>query len=441
MTQLRKVLGACAIAAVSTTGVAKAETTLTIQMLEGLDRMAMEAVAAAYMEDNPGTTVEIQALPWGQFFQVTELRLKSGDEDIDIVYTDAPLIASYAANGYIQKLGDDIASEAETALVEAAVLAGSFENELFALPMNSSAQVMFYNKDLLEAAGIALPDGLAPGSTASAADIEALGTSGRWTWRQVTDAAKAVTKSEGGRTSVWGFAFEQFGELYQLQPLGTSLGSKIISDNAMTASGYFDGDAWTEAANWWSALFNEMEVSPRALAFGEGTQLFTNGQLAMFVGGTWNIFGIADSGINFGIAPHPQFAQGEAVTPTGSWFLGISSASQNAEAALDFARYATLSEKGTAVWFENQNQLPTTLHLLDKIDSDAAFDTFPGNVMRLSAWESRNTAEVRPLTVAYGQLQDAFRTAFVDIANGTSVGEALATAVDAYDEAARRLNR
>ena len=425
----------------SATGVAKADTTLTILMLEGFDKAAMEAVAASYMEDNPGTTVEIQALPWGQFFQVSELRLKSGDEDIDIVYTDAPVVASYAANGYIQALGDDIASETMAAVVDTAVAAGSFEGQLYALPMNSSAQVMFYNKDLLEAAGITPPDGLSPVSTASAADIEALGTSGRWTWQQITDVAQAVTKSEGGRTSVWGFAFEQFGELYQLQPLGASLGSGIISDDAMTASDYLDGDAWTEAANWWSALFNEMEVSPRSLGFGEGTQLFNNGQLAMFIGGTWNIYGIADSDINFGIAPHPRFASGDAVTPTGSWYLGISSASPDAEAAEDFARYATPSEKGTTVWFENLNQLPTTLHLLEKIDGDAAFDGFPGNVMRLSAWESRNTAEVRPLTVAYSQLQDAFRTAFVDIANGTAVGEALATAVDAYDEAARRLNR
>jgi multiple sugar transport system substrate-binding protein len=150
---------------------------------------------------------------------------------------------------------------------------------------------------------------------------------------------------------------------------------------------------------------------------------------------------IAGSDIPLGIAPHPKFADGAAATPTGSWFLGVHSASPDAEAAQDFAEFATLSEAGSSLWFENLNQLPVTLPLLEMIAEDPAFDSFPENVMRLSAWESRNTAVPRPVTVAYSQLQDAFRTALVDIANGVEVEEALAGAVDAYDNAARRLNR
>ncbi|RYG89154.1 sugar ABC transporter substrate-binding protein [Loktanella sp. IMCC34160] len=420
---------------------AQAETTLNILMTEGLDKAAMEAVAAEYMATNPDVTIEIQALPWSQFFQVSDLRLRSGDEEVDLIYTDAPVVANYAANGYIVPFEGEIADEAKSTLVDAAIKAGTFEGRLFALPMNSSAQVLYYNADLLEGAGVTPPVGLAPGSTASAEDIAAMATDGRWTWEQLRDAAKAVTVSEGGRTETWGFAFEQFGELYQLQPLGASLGGTLISDDAMSAADHLDGAAWREAAGWWSALFNTDEVSPRALGFGEATQMFLNGQLAMFVGGTWNVPAVADSDINFGIAAHPRFADGTAASPTGSWFLGVHAASPDIEAARDFAAYATLSPEGTETWFANLNQLPTTLELLARIDTDAAYDGFPGNVMRLSAWESRNTAVPRPVTVAYSQLQDAFRTAFVDIANGVDIDEALVTAVDAYDEAARRLNR
>ncbi|WP_338720951.1 sugar ABC transporter substrate-binding protein [Devosia sp. XK-2] len=439
--KIRTAFATSVVAFLAATGTAQASTTLTILMLEGLDKGAMEAVADAYMAAHPDVTVEIQALPWGQFFQVSDLRLRSGDENIDLIYTDAPVVASYAANGYIAPFGAEIEAQARETLVASAGQAGTFEGELYALPMNSSAQVLYYNIDLLTEAGIEPPAGLTADGQASADDIQAMATEGRWTWERLVEAANAVTKTEDGRTQTWGFAFEQFGELYQLQPLGASLGGAIISDDTMTAADYLDGDAWRQAANWWSGLFNVDEVSPRALGFGEATQMFVNGQLAMFVGGTWNVPAIAESDINFGIAPHPRFAEGAAVTPTGSWYLGVHAASPDAEAATDFATFATLSAEGTGIWFDNLNQLPTTLALLEAIDTDPAYDAFPGSVMRLSAWESRNTAQPRPVTVAFSQLQDAFRTAFVDIANGVDVDEALVTAVDAYDEAARRLNR
>lgn len=416
-------------------------TDLTILMIEGYDKAAMEKVAAQYMTEHPDVKITIQALPWGQFFQVSEMRMRSNDAEIDLIYTDAPVVATYAANGYIAPFSADIAGEAKAKLVAPAITAGTYEGQLYSLPMNSSAQVMFYNIDLLEAAGVTPPDGLTPGSTVTAADIAALGADKRWTFEQVAEAAKAISGDQGGSAKPWGFAFSQFAELYALQPLGGAGGATVISDDTMSARDLLDGPDWIKGATWWSELFNTLNASPRSLGFGEAPQMFTNGQLAMFVGGTWDVPAVAASDVNFGVAPYPRFAEGEPITPTGSWMLSVTSASTDAEIAADFARYASLSDEGTKLWFDNLNQLPTTLALLDQIDTDPAFDTFPASVMRLAAWESRETAVPRPVTVAYSQLQDAFRTAFTDIANGVPVDEALMTAVDAYDEAAARLNR
>lgn len=439
---MRMIAHATFAAAVLTAGGAlAADKTLTVLMIEGLDKGAMQALADRYTADHPDVKVEIQALPWGQFFQVSELRLKSKDPAIDIVYTDAPVVASYAANGYIEAFPDAVKTAAQQALVSSSFTSGLFEDKLYALPINSSSQVLYYNTALFEAAAIAPPAGLSVGSSTTKDDIAKLGAEQRWTWEQVADAAQKLKKADGGRTSVWGFAFEQFGELYQLQPLGESKGSSVIAPDASTAADYLDGDAWRSAAEYWSKLFNEWQVSPRELGFGEATQMFNNGQLAMFVGGTWNMPVVEASGVKFGVAPHPMFEGGKAVTPTGSWFLGISSASQNKDLARDFATYATLDAKGTEVWFKTLNQLPVTTALLDHIAAAPEFDAFPQSVMRLIAYESLNTAVARPVTTAYSQLQDAFRTAFVDIANGVDIEEALVGAVDKYDDAARRLNR
>jgi multiple sugar transport system substrate-binding protein len=57
----------------------------------------------------------------------------------------------------------------------------------------------------------------------------------------------------------------------------------------------------------------------------------------------------------------------------------------------------------------------------------------------MGIYDSLHTAKARPVTAAYGQLQDAFRTAFVDIANGVPVKEALASAVQKFESAAARV--
>ena len=409
--------------------------TLNMIVIEGGDTVAMQAVADAYTAANPGVTINLQPYPFAQFFQVAELRLRSADTGIDLVYVDAPLLAAYAWRGFLSPIeGVDTST-----LVTSALDAGKYEGTQFALPINNSAQVLFYNKKLFEAAGITPPEGLTAGETATQADVDTLASTKRWTWEQVGDAAQKLTVSDGGRITTYGFTVEQFGELYQLQPLGESLGTDVIGADGYTAAGYLDSAAWIKGATFWANLYNEWNVSPKSLGYGEAAQLFGNGQLAMMAGGTWNLPGLTASGVDYGVAPFPYFEGGKVLTPTGSWYVGVNAASTNQAEALDFAQFLTTSEEGTKVWFDSLQQLPTYTPLLDTISTDAAFDAFPQNVFRMGVFDSLNTAKARPITAAYGQLQDAFRTAFVDIANGVPVADALASAVQKFEAAAARV--
>jgi multiple sugar transport system substrate-binding protein len=413
-----------------------ADTSLNMIVIEGGDTTAMQAVVDAYETAHPGVSIKLQPYPFAQFFQVAELRLRSKDAGIDLVYVDAPLLASYASRGFLSPIDAGIDT---SVLVPSALDAGKFEGTQFALPINNSAQVLFYNKTLFANAGITPPDGLTAGASASQAEVDALASTKRWTWEQVADAAQKLTVKDGGRTTTYGFTVEQFGELYQLQPFGESLGTDVIGPDGYTAKGYLDSPAWTKAATYWSDLYNAWGVSPKSLGYGEAAQLFGNGQLAMLAGGTWNLPGLTESGVDYGVAPYPYFEGGKVVTPTGSWYVGVNAASANQAAASDFAAYLTTSPEGTKAWFASLQQLPTYKPLLDEISTTAAYDAFPQDVFRLGVYDSLNTAKARPVTAAYGQLQDAFRTAFVDIANGVSVSDALASAVQKFESAAARV--
>jgi ABC-type glycerol-3-phosphate transport system substrate-binding protein len=410
--------------------------TLNMIVIEGGDTTALQAVADAYTAANPDVKINLQAYPFAQFFQVAELRLRSADAGIDLVYVDAPLLAAYASRGFLSPID---ASVDTSSLVESALDAGKYDGTQYALPINNSAQVMFYNKALFEQAGITPPEGLTAGQNASQAEVDDLAANKRWTWEQVADAARKMTVSEGGRISTYGFTAEQFGELYQLQPLGESLGTDVVAADGVTAAGYLDSEAWTKGATFWHNLYNEWNVSPKSLGYGEAAQLFGNGQLAMMVGGTWNLPGLTASGVDYGVAPFPYFEGGKVLTPTGSWYVSVNAASANQEESLAFAQYLTTSPEGTKVWFDSLQQLPTYKPLLEEISTDASFDAFPNNVFRMGVYDSLNTAKARPVTAAYGQLQDAFRTAFVDMANGVPVADALASAVQKFEAAAARV--
>ena len=418
------------------TSVLAQETDLTMIVVEGGDAVALQAVVDAYEAEHDGVHISIQAYPFSQFFQVADLRLTSKDSGIDLVYVDAPVVTSYASRGFLEPF----AADTDTSdLVETAVEAGKYDGALYALPINNSAQVLFVNKHLFEEAGITPPAGLAPGDSASQDEINQLAENERWTWERVADAAQKLTVKDGNRTTRYGFSVEQYGELYQLQPLGESLGSPIIAPDGYTAEGYLDGEAWTEAANFWSNLYNEWGVSPRDLGWGQAAQMFGNEQLAMFVGGTWNIPILAETGVDYAVAPHPYFEGGKVVTPTGSWYVGVNAASEHKDAATDFAEFLTSDPVGTQAWFDSLAQLPTYKPLLDEISASEAYDSFPENMFRLGIYESLNTAKARPLTAAYGQLQDAFRTTFIDMANGVAVDEALHSGVEKFENAAKRV--
>ena len=417
------------------TGASAQQHVLNMLMLAE-DAPKIQKVVDAYQAKHPDVVIKMQSAPWDQYFQTAELRLSSKDKNVDLVYVDVPLIAGYASRGFLEPVDPSLDT---SALVTSSVNAGKVDGKLYALPINNSAQVLYYNKKLFADAGVTPPDGLTAGGMATQAQANEIASSKRWTWEQVADAAQKLTQKKGGKTAVWGFSFDQINELYQLQPLGESFGTDVISSDGKTANGYLDSPAWVKGATFWSDLYNKWGVSPKGLAHDEPPQLFANGQLALFAGGTWNLALFQKNGVDFGVAAFPYFKGGKVLTPTGSWFIGVSANSANKDIAADFAKFLTLSDEGTKIWFDANKQLPAYKPLLEQISKSTDFDAFPQDVFRIGVYDALNTAKPRPTTAAYGQLQDAFRTAFADMSNGVPVSDALATAVETYDAAMKRM--
>ncbi|MCZ8515483.1 sugar ABC transporter substrate-binding protein [Paenibacillus filicis] len=400
-------------------------TEITMITLSEWDKRGLADVIAGFEKQNPGIKVKLEMYPFRQLFETIEVKLGSKSKEYDIVTVDGPLVSNYSAKGYLDALEPYLQGEDwKNKWIESSIKAGTYNGkQLMAAPMNTSSQVLYYNKDIFEKKGITPPS----------FDINQ-----RWTWEQVVDKAKQLTYDSDGQ-HVFGFSFEQIGRAYQVLALAESLGAKSLSDNGITATGFINSDKSLHAAKFYYDLYNTWKVSPKITAEESG-DYFASGKVAMFVGGTWNTGKFNAAKLNYGIAPHPYFQGQKVATPTGSWHVGISKFSTKKEAAAKFIRYLTLGE-GSKIWFNGNHDLPANNDILKMISEDKSYDAFPNNIYRIAAYEAQNTAVPRPVTPGYLEFETLYNKAYDDIKNGTDPKKALDDVAAQMDRQLKKYER
>ena len=75
----------------------------------------------------------------------------------DVITVDGPNISAYAANGIIQPLAE-LSEEEKSAYLDSILDQGTIDDKLYALGAMESSVGLYYNKAILEEAGIAVPD-------------------------------------------------------------------------------------------------------------------------------------------------------------------------------------------------------------------------------------------------------------------------------------------
>lgn len=380
----------------------------------------MERFFEDYAEQT-GIAIKYEAYPHNELMETIEIRQQSGATDVDVFFVDAPLNANYAAKGYTLPSGKYFTDEElENTWGEQSAQAGYYNGKFYAAPLNNSSQVLYYNKDLLQQAGVEFPS----------ADVE-----DRWTWEELVEAAQQV---DALGDDIYGFVFDQVDKYYQLQALPESLGGGSgVSEDGLTAQ--ITTPEWIEAFTWYRKLFNEWEISPKGVSDLEGTQRFAAGKAGFFVGGLWNIAAYFDEpDIDYAVAPHPYFADGEPATPTLSWHLGIWSNTQHPDAAGELLYWLTTNAEIGEYWLENFGQFPARRAVLDTIMEDDKYSQQPFIAYRIASYEVQNTGVTRAKTPGYLEFEASVNNAFEDIRNGADPEEALSQAESEINRALQR---
>jgi multiple sugar transport system substrate-binding protein len=376
---------------------------------------ALKPVIAAFEKAHPNITVKYQEIPQDQLNNVLTSRLSGSD--IDVFDVDMPRVAAYDARGWLSDVTPafgDLKGKIDKASLDATTVGG----KLVGMPLQTSEQLLYYNKKLLKKAGIPDPS----------ADPQQ-----RMTWEDVEAAARKAQSAGGAKT---GLLFDQIDTYYQLQPLPMSAGGSAGAKGPDNLEPDITSPQWVKAMSWYGKLFAD-KVSPRGVKGSETPGLFASGKVAFYVGGPW--WGPqfeAEKDLDFGVAPHPYFAGGKPYTPTGAWALGLNKKSKNVEAAEIFMRFMGLDDGGFSQYVSDLAVPPANVQGTAKYYAGDVFqDPRMSGATDIIKYELGNTATVRVKTVGYIEFEAVMQRTFDDIINGTPADQALKTASSQLESA------
>lgn len=313
-----------ASALVSAASVAAASETLTIATVNNGDMIRMQGLTEDFTAKT-GHAVEWVTLEENVLRQrvTTDISTKGGQFDImTIGMYETPI---WGKNGWLVPL-NDLSAEYDAADILPAMAGGlSYDGTLYAAPFYGESSMIMYRTDLMEKAGLTMPD--AP------------------TWTFVREAAAAMTDRSN---EIYGICLRGkagWGEGGAfITAMSNSFGARWFDENWKPQ---FDTQPWADTLNFFVGMMTESGPPGYSTnGFNENLSLFQQGKCGMWIDATVaasfvtnpNDSTVADK-VGFALAPDNGL--GKRSNWLWAWALAIPAGSQKVDAAKQFIEWAT----------------------------------------------------------------------------------------------------
>ena len=370
----------------------------------------IDDVIAAFHQEHPTIKINYQYVPFDSLNSVLDSRITSRTGDPDVFWVDQPRVPALVVRGYLTDLTEQFGPLTD-ALQEATVSTGSYEDRLYALPLSNSTQLLYYNKQFLQQAGL---------------DEPSTDPDQRISWQDLRPLARQAQNRGGAQH---GLLFGQPNRYYQLQPLPVSAGGGDGATGPVRLTPAVDNDGWIAAMDYYGSLFAD-RITPRGMAPEQVDSTFLAGGTGFLIQGDWMVGKLAESTLDWGVALHPTWEGGKPATPTGSWSVGLNPFSTKKEAASIFLRWLAIDGKGGYSTYRTASELPANSKGLQAHLEESTFTSTPAGraAAEMIAYETEHTATPRVPTPGYLEFEDIIGRAFSDISNGTDPRVALPSA-------------
>jgi len=303
----------------------------------GPDGAEMRALVDDFNAEHEGEIrVSTQTIPANDFYEVLNTSVPQGQgPDVAIMHLDH--IAVNAQLGMLNSIDHLIDENMGENYIEQAWNAGAFEGSRYAVPLDVHPIGLYYNKDILDEAGVEVPT----------------------TYYELIDACDALQDYVDHcmpLSSMWPSQTVFTAALFQHG--GRDLDEDGLYPAFNDASGY-------AALDTLHSLIYEHGISPGSVNVDEDLTLFRQGRAAFHINGIWMLNAVHESGINFGTASIETLFGPEPAIWAGShsfvlpYQTGLTE--EKEEAIMTFIEYITAN---SLRWAE-AGQIPADLTVLN----------------------------------------------------------------------------
>jgi sorbitol/mannitol transport system substrate-binding protein len=385
--------------------------TLTIATVNNGDMIRMQGLSTAFTEET-GIELNWVVLEENTLRQnvTTDIATNGGQYDVMTIGTyEAPI---WAKQGWLAPL-DGLSADAEYDVDDLlpAIRDGlSVDGKLYAAPFYGESSMVMYRKDLMEKAGLTMPD--AP------------------TWEFIGEAARAMTDRDNDINGICLRGKAGWGEnMAFLTAMSNSFGARWFDE---TWTPQFNTPEWKNTLDTYLSLMADAGPSGASSnGFNENLTLFQQGKCGMWIDATVAASFVtgADSTVadQVGFALAPDNGLGKRGNWLWAWSLAIPNSSQNKEAAEQFIDWATNKEYlATVAAAEGWANVPpgTRTSLYENAEYQAAA---PFAKMTLDSINAANPSEPTVQPVPYVGVQFVAIPEFAGIA--TNVGQLFSAAL------------
>lgn len=231
------------------------------------DAELIEKALVEYRRRRPDVRVVMSTLPGKGYLQKL-LPAMQANAAGDVVFLHWSMVAEVAAKQALLSLGELVAADAYDIddLFEGSTLPYTYDGQLYAMPFRGSTMVLFYNRDLFDAAGLRYPDD-------------------EWTREDFLAAAKRLTIREDGRVVQIGCMPDE--PTSWVYSAGGTYASDDLSELRFTDPRTLDGlRFYVELRTRHGVTASNMDADG---ADPTAVNVFEAGNVAMLISGPWEL--------------------------------------------------------------------------------------------------------------------------------------------------------
>ncbi|MEW5875685.1 MAG: ABC transporter substrate-binding protein, partial [Candidatus Zixiibacteriota bacterium] len=271
---------------------------------------AWDSALAAFHSAHPDIKIEREIGPHSstQFHDLLTQKLRNHDPSVDVFLMDVIWTPEFAQAGWARPLGDRFPPAEQSEFFPGCIAADRWRGDIYGVPLNIDAGVLYYRRDLLDKYGFAPPA----------------------TWGEMVAQCDSIRRGEADSSLVgYSAQFRQYeGLICDMLEFVQSNGASLTdpaSPAAVRAVRFVRDSIIGHAGTRGLLTYSEQESLD--LFMSGGAVFHRNWPYA------WAVCkGSAVAG-QVGIARLPSFEGGASASALGGWRFGISPFSKNADAA------------------------------------------------------------------------------------------------------------